>query len=196
MKQLFPVHSKAELACSIAIACFLLILVEACDLFRTRIPEEPEIGGSNYIPATEPSLVFENIKNAFADKNGVNYKKSFTDSNFVFQPSAAAQAMYSTLFSQWGIQEEIQYFTALCNKSTPLLEWNSLKEESRKASVAEYSGTYRLFGLPNGTTAEGRVQLTLVLTSSQVWVIERWIDHELSNDKTFTWSLVKATYVQ
>lgn len=196
MKQLSHVRLKAELLSDIFVFCFCLLSLQGCDLFRTRMPEEPDIGRANYVPATEPSLVFQNLKNAFADKNVVNYSKAFADSSFTFVPSPGAQSSYAALFLQWTVDHETQYFNNLCNKTNPVLEWLSLREESRSATTVQYECTYRLSGLPDGKNAEGKAQLFLILTSSQVWVIERWMDYELSASTTLTWSMLKAMYIQ
>ncbi len=152
------------------------------------------MGSSSYVPPTDPSIVFQNIRSAFAEKNVVNYLKAFPDTGFAFIPTSNAQSLYADIFRNWSKVNEEQYFLSLCNRSTPTLEWLSLQERTRTSSSVLYEATYKISGLPSGSTASGKMNVTLVTTIAQLWVIERWIDYETVG--TYTWSTLKATYVQ
>lgn len=198
MRQLLLVHSKAELLYSRVLVTGLLwsFFLLGCDVFRTRTPEEPEVVASSYIPATEPSIVFQNIQNAFAEKNVVNYLKSLSDSTFTFVPSSQAQSIYASLFQAWNKQSEEQYFMSLCNKTSPKIDWISLQEQARTTSTVQFEVTYKITGLLQNEVAEGRSQFLMRLSTSQLWVIDKWFDYEMNTQKSYTWSTVKALYAQ
>ncbi|MCX7984193.1 MAG: hypothetical protein N3A63_04760 [Bacteroidetes bacterium] len=173
--------------------CFL----QGCDVFQTRTPEEPEVSSASYVPATEPSIVFQNVRNAFTEKNVVNYGKAFSDSAYTFVASPQAQLLYGPIFQSWNKASEEQYFTTVCNRSSPRVEWLSVQEQARTSTTVQYEVTYKIVGLPQGDVAEGRSLFTLKVTPTQLWVIERWIDYELNaSSKQSTWSTVKALNAQ
>ncbi|MBK7629713.1 MAG: hypothetical protein IPJ23_03170 [Ignavibacteriales bacterium] len=68
----------------------------SCDLFTTRDAENPDQTRSNFQPAVEPSIVIENLKNSFFDKNVQNYISCFVDTIFAersFNFSASSEAL-------------------------------------------------------------------------------------------------------
>jgi hypothetical protein len=188
---------------------FLLVLTQvACNIFETREPEQPSQSSSTFVPATEPSLVFSNMTNAFRDMNSVNYLKSFADSSsagrsFSFEPTQGAKIKYGGLFLTWNRQSEQQYFENLRSKipsgSTATLSFESLTVQSLQSDSAQYEATYRLTvphtvaALP--TVATGKAQFLLIADRSRSWVVWRWIDLTTSTS-TFSWSDLKGAFGQ
>ncbi len=92
------------------------ILLQACDIFESREPENPNETKSSYRVPVEPTDVIENLKNSFKDKNSNDYKKNFSsgsplvDRNFYFIPSSNVQNIFPT---DWTIAQEFQYFNNL-----------------------------------------------------------------------------------
>jgi hypothetical protein len=180
----------------------------ACNLFETRDPEPPSQSSSTFIPATDPSLVFSNMTNAFRDMNSVNYLKSFADSssagrNFSFEPTQQARIKYGGAFLTWNRQSEQQYFENLRSKipagSVATLVFESLTVQSLQSDSAQYEATYRL-NVPHTvatlpTQATGKAQFLLVADRSRNWVIWRWIDLTTSTS-TFSWSDLKGAFGQ
>ena len=192
------------------IVCSALVVMtfHACNIFETRTPESPSQSSSNYVPATEPSLVFSNMANAFRDLNSVNYLKSFADSstagrNFSFEPTPTAKVKYGSLFFGWTKQSEQQYFENLRSKipsgSTATLVLQSLTVQSLQSDSAQYEATYTLTAphtvasVP--TQATGKSQFFLLADRSRNWVIWRWIDLPTGTN-TFAWSDLKGEFGQ
>ena len=190
-------------------AALLLTLTQvACNIFETRTPEPPSQSSSTFVPATDPSLVFSNMTNAFHDLNSVNYLKSFADSSlagrtFSFEPTQEAKVKYGGVFLTWNRQSEQQYFENMRSKipsgSTATLTWESLTAQSLQSDSAQYEATYSLTAphtvatLP--TEATGKAQFLLIADRSGSWVIWRWIDLTTSAS-TFSWSDLKGAFGQ
>lgn len=190
------------------VATFILIIgLAACNIFETRDPEPPEQASSNFVPPTEPSIVFTNMMNAFKDMNSVNYVRSFTDTissgrSFRFEPTSQARARYSGVFSEWTKQSEQQYFENIRSRITtgtvPTLSFN-FSAQTLSSDSAFFEATYQLTIPHQRTTipkdAKGRVQFYLMTDRTRSWVIWRWID--LSNAQNdFSWSDMKGEFGQ
>jgi hypothetical protein len=190
------------------IGIMLCFGVVSCNLFKTRAPDEPSEQSSNYVPPTEPSLVFQNMVNAFHDMNSVNYLRSFADtvsSDFVFtfEPAPQARLRYSGSFIEWTKLSEQQYFTALQSKlqtgTTPTLEFLTLTQQGIAPDSIQYEATYRLTvphtqsNIP--TQVQGSAQFFLVSDRSRNWVIRRWDDFA-QNQNDSTWSDLKGLFAQ
>lgn len=188
--------------------CFLAIFTcTSCDLFKTRDPDSPTQSSSSYIPPTEPSIVFTNMKNAILDLNTVNYLKSFADSSsagrsFRFDPTTQAGSRYGGVFLDWTKQSEQEYFENMKSKvasgRTALLEFISLVG-SPQGDSSQYNVTYQLtvqHTQPNiANQVRGQSQFFLITDRFSNWVIWRWVDVQQSaNDST--WSDVKGAFGQ
>ncbi len=200
---------RFQLKIWLLVAAFLPALtLVACNIFETRTPEPPSQSSSNFVPATDPSIVFSNMTNAFHDLNSVNYVKSFADSstaghNFSFEPTQEATVKYGGVFLTWNRQSEQQYFENMRSKipsgSTATLVWESLTAQSLQSDSAEYEATYSLTApytvatLP--TQATGKAQFLLIADKSGNWVIWRWIDITTSTS-AFSWSDLKGAFGQ
>lgn len=180
----------------------------ACNIFETRTPEPPSQSSSTFVPATEPSLVFSNMSNAFRDLNSLNYIKSFADSttagrSFSFEPTPQAKVKYGGVFLFWNRQSEQQYFENLRSKipsgSTASLVFQTLTAQSIQSDSAQYEATYTLTA-PHSVAsvpklATGKAQFLLLADRSRNWVIWRWID-EPTGTSSFTWSDLKGEFGQ
>jgi hypothetical protein len=186
---------------------FALVLLSVCFfsscIFDTRTPDNPAEPSANYKPPTEPSDVFTNMTNAFADKNATNYVKSFADSvtagrAFVFEPIQTLSNQ--GVFLGWNRQSEEQYF----NKITfdiPLSSSSLLfnfSPPNLSAETAFFEGSYQL-AIPHAKTfpqtALGHVQFYLIKDNLGNWVIWRWVD--ITNQQgDFSWSDVKVKFGQ
>ena len=180
----------------------------ACGIFETRDPEPPVQSGSNYLPPTEPSLVFTNMTNAFRDLNALNYVKSFSDTasagrGYVFEPTPEARLRYGAVFLNWTRQSEQQYFentkSRVTSSAVPSLEFLSLAAQSIQSDSAQYEATY-LLNIPHAQSnipreARGRAVFYMLADKSRNWVIWRWVDiAQAQND--FTWSDFKGQFGQ
>ena len=190
------------------VVCLWALAQSACNIFETRTPEPPSQSSSNFVPATDPSLVFSNMTNAFRDMNSVNYLKSFADSSsagrsFSFEPTQQAKIKYGGVFLTWNKQSEQQYFENMRSKvpssSVATLSFETLTVQSLQSDSAQYEATYRLTvphtvaTLP--TVATGKAQFLLIADRSRNWVLWRWVDLTTSTS-TFSWSDLKGAFGQ
>jgi hypothetical protein len=190
------------------VVCLWALAQSACNIFETRTPEPPSQSSSNFVPATDPSLVFSNMTNAFRDMNSVNYLKSFADSSsagrsFSFEPTQQAKIKYGGVFLTWNKQSEQQYFENMRSKvpssSVATLSFETLTVQSLQSDSAQYEATYRLTvphtvaSLP--TVATGKAQFLLIADRSRNWVLWRWVDLTTSTS-TFSWSDLKGAFGQ
>lgn len=192
----------------LALSFVFLLTRTSCDLFKTRDPESPTQASSNFVPPTEPSIVFSNLSNALRDLNSVNYLRSFADSSsagrdFRFDPTTQASSRYAGVFVSWTKQSEQQYFENMKSKittgNTAILEFLTLSEQSRQADSSQYNATYRLTVLHSQTNiakqVRGQSQFFLLADRSRNWVIWRWIDIA-QNASDSTWSDLKGGFAQ
>ena len=188
-----------------ALVLFSFSLVSSC-IFDTRTPDSPAEPSANFKPPTEPSDVFSNMVNAFADKNALNYRRSFADSStagrsFVFEPTSQALSKYG-VFLGWDRQSEEQYFSNITVQlqplMTPSLQFNFVTQ-SVSTDSAFFEGSYQL-GVPHTRssvpqTALGQAHFYLIKDNVQNWVIWCWVD--LANQQgDFSWSDVKGEFGQ
>lgn len=182
-----------------------LAFASSC-FFDTRTPDNPAEPSANYKPPTEATDVFLNMANAFADKNVLNYRKSFADSatagrSFVFEPTSQALSQYG-VFVGWSRQSEEQYFNNITVQLQPLSAPSLLftfGTQSVSSDSAFFEGSYQLT-VPHTKSlvpqvSLGQVQFYLLKDNIQNWVIWKWVD--LSNQQgDFTWSDLKGEFGQ
>jgi hypothetical protein len=193
---------------NLAAGLVLAVSLIGCDIFDTRDPEPPSQSSSSYVPATEPSLVFTNMSNAFRDLNSLNYLKSFADSatagrGFSFEPTPQAKVKYSGVFLLWNRQSEQQYFDNLKSKipsgSSASLVFQTLSVQSLQSDSAQYEATYTLTASHSVAAvpkiATGKAQFLLLADRSRNWVIWRWIDVP-TGTSGFAWSDLKGEFAQ
>jgi len=184
------------------------MVLAGCNIFETRTPEPPSQSSSSYIPATDPSLVFSNMSNAFRDLSSVNYVKSFADSStagrgFSYEPTPEAKIKYGGVFLFWTRQSEQQYFENLRSKipsgSTASLVFQTLTVQSVQSDSAQYEATYTLTAPHTVASvpkvATGKAQFFLLADRSRNWVIWRWVDVPTTSG-SFTWSDLKGEFGQ
>ncbi|MCG6913556.1 hypothetical protein LJE86_06525 [bacterium BMS3Abin03] len=177
----------------------------SCDLFQTRPPEGPDQSRSNYISPSEPKILIENIINSFSDKNADNYRKSFesnpTSIAFTFIPTSSAQVTYQSIWLDWNIDSEFQYFkSAQTTVPSELPMTLSLSTEQGSFSVlgadsVKYNSKYSI-SIPqynsNALNYQGNVEFTLIRDSRQIWVINYWKDYAIQDNPS--WSDLKGSY--
>ena len=177
----------------------------SCDLFQTRPPEGPDQSRSNYISPSEPKILIENIINSFSDKNADNYRKSFesnpTSIAFTFIPTSSAQVTYQSIWLDWNIDSEFQYFkSAQTTVPSELPMTLSLSTEQGSFSVlgadsVKYNSKYSI-SIPqynsNALNYQGNVEFTLIRDSRQIWVINYWKDYAIQDNSS--WSDLKGNY--
>ncbi len=189
----------------VVILLSLIFIIIGCDIFKTRIPENPVQSRDTWIPATTVDILIENLKSSLSERSTENYLKCLVDStitgkNFSFIPATESYAVYSTLFSNWNIQSEKIYFENLKSK---LKEGNTLtlsvfNEErgSIQGDSLNYSADYLLIAehsiesLPK--EFRGHLQFTILRNVKGEWSILSWKDNK--KDQYLTWSDLKGRF--
>jgi len=177
------------------------ILLQACDIFESREPENPNETKSSYRVPVEPTDVIENLKNSFKDKNSNDYKKNFSsgsplvDRNFYFIPSSNVQNIFPT---DWTIAQEFQYFNNLVIRvpqSIPMALSFSDEQYDLQADSAVYSAKY-LISVPVQNSAplnyEGNLRFLMTTDINAAWVIYYWEDIATQTSKN--WSELKIEF--
>lgn len=190
--------------------CIVILVVSsaivACGIFEPRDPDPPGQSGSNYIPPTEPSIVFSNMANAFRDMSAVNYLRSFSelsnaDRDFVFEPTNEARQNYGGVFADWTRESEQKYFDNMKSKvqsgAAPSLVFGTPVALSIQSDSAQYEISYTLtIPQQSGTlNAQGTAVYHMLADKSRNWVIWRWVDISQSQNAV-TWSDIKGQFGQ
>ncbi|MCX7737154.1 MAG: hypothetical protein N2319_10620 [Candidatus Kapabacteria bacterium] len=179
----------------------------ACELFETRKPEEPDTKKTSFQPPTSPSITISNFINSIIEKNPDNYASCFYNESgelakFSFIPSNDVKSAYSALFQDWNIQKERIYFYSLIN-NLPLDVKPDVKIEIVPFEVltpdsAIFNTSYFLYFNHNienyPKVFSGNLQFTIVPNKSGLWSILRWIDNKNEKDTNFTWSVLKVRF--
>ncbi len=186
------------------IVCIILCCGSgACDLFKTRTPDNPVQSNSSYPPPTSPAIVFQNLEKAFNEMNSLYYMASFADTSksaysFSFEPTARAKSNFPGTFTNWSKISEQAYFDIVGAKlqkgKAPSLTFLTLDQQNPQPDSVQYDATYQLvvYVRPDITfQAEGRAQFVLVADRFRNWAIRYWIDFAQSQSDT-TWSDLKA----
>jgi hypothetical protein len=175
----------------------LCLAAISCDLFKTRTPAEPSQQSSNYVPPTDPSLVVQNMIDAFQDRNAVNYAKSFSGNVFLFTPAISARAKYGIDWTTWGKPQEQQCFEKILNhfsnNTKIILSFDSFSPAYNN-SISQVETNYHLTLPADAGAAKkftGRVQFTLAQDQSGLWYINQWMDIATSMSDS-TWSDLKG----
>jgi hypothetical protein len=178
----------------------MISYTEGCDIFKTRTPEEPTQESSNYVPPTEAGLVLQNMSNAFHDANADNYAKSFQDSLFSFEATAAARSGYGGVLLAWNKTAEKTYFENMTHRLQPnarmTLTFETYAPVPLSSDSNQIETVYHLT-IPHTVAAmtksfNGHVQFVCVRNQSGYWFIRRWVDSGLNNTTDSTWSDLKG----
>jgi len=178
-----------------------VIFLSSCEFLQTRDAETPNTTRDDFLPATSPQILFENLKNSFKNKVTENYISCFVDASFsskqfVFVPTASASVIFP-VFQNWNLNSERDYFNSLVNtlpNETPIILSLSELGETQYGDSAVFDFSYTInLNYENENLAnvyQGNLKFTVVLDSRQQWVISRWIDFE--QDAMPSWSDLKG----
>ena len=179
----------------------IFLILQACDIFESREPENPNEKKSSYRVPVEPTDVIENLKNAFKDKNSNDYKKNFSsgsplvDRNFFFVPSSNVLNIFPT---DWTVAQEFQYFNNLVIRAPediPITLTFSEEQYELQADSSVYSAKY-FISVPVQNSAsiiyEGNLRFIMTTDINSAWVIYYWEDIAKQNSKS--WSELKIEF--
>ena len=181
----------------------LLISSVSCDIFETREAEPPDQQRSNYVPATSPEILIQNLIDSFADKDVVNYQNTFVTglSNrvFTFVPSSTALSRFQNIWPTWNIDAEVQYFnnmkTSVPDELPVLLSGLSLSPESFSifGDSLRYNSEYFISVPQINSEAlifQGNLELSMINVST-VWLVYFWKDNAIEDNPS--WSDLKGS---
>jgi hypothetical protein len=190
-----------------------LVAVSSCDAFRTRTPEPPGSGTTQFEQPTSELIVVANLQSALKQKNTEAFLLCLADTGqgfspwqqYRFEPSAEAGARFGTKFSTWSRLDERQAFLAMVSRlgpdQAPVLTLNDAHFDVRLPDSAVYVATYSLelpIALPSvPTRVAGTLRWTIVPNRFGLWAIARWRDapSPASDSTPDTWSTLKALLV-
>ncbi|MFC2135550.1 hypothetical protein ACFLTH_13130 [Bacteroidota bacterium] len=180
-----------------------LILLNSCDLLSTRDPEDPSSTRSNFVAATTPEILFQNMVESFREKIVENYMACFVDQAFLdtqysFIPSAGSASQFNIL-NDWSVDLEQQYFSnvrSIVFENSPIgLEFsNEISNPSGESAIYQFDYTLTV---PTSdpsvpSSYQGTVQFNINLDSRQIWVITEWQDTQ--RDNLPSWSELKGRF--
>jgi hypothetical protein len=187
----------------IALGVGFCFMVYSCDLFKTRTPAEPSQQSSNYIPPTDASIVFQNIVNAFQDRDAYNYNKSFSKTSYSFEPATSARIRYGGELLNWDKTKEEDYFNNVIKNLQPNSNVTLLFTPMTSTNYADSCeiGTAYHLNVPHtkvnvAKSFTGQSQFTFIRDPQNGnWYISRWVDIG-ANPSDSTWSDLKGAFAQ
>lgn len=178
------------------------LLLTSCDILTTRVPEEPKRPSSNFIPATQPERLFQNLKSSIEESISENYMACFLDTlyikkNFSFIPAIGVETQYAS-FASWNLMSEKKYFDELKNKlgNNSSIQFNySITQESLSGGdSATFVIDYEIpINSSNSSIAgeyKGSAYFVIFLDSRKQWVIVEWRD--IKRENFLCWSDLKG----
>lgn len=180
-----------------------LFLFNSCDIFNVREAETPNQPRSNYQQAVSPEILIENLINALSDKDAANYINCFSDTSFsnkkfVFSASSGASSLFPALSSDWGLQNEQQYFNNVSAKipeQAKIILTFSNTTLSPQGDSRIFTAGY-LLNVPHTdndpTVYQGDLIFSMGRDSRSVWTVYFWQDNKSTNLPT--WSELKGRF--
>lgn len=176
----------------------IALFTSGCDLFTTREAETPNTGQSSWDIPLVPRDVLRNLTLALAERNSVDYLRSFHADTFSFVADAVALSNHPEL-GEWGFQEETHHITQLL--SGGVLPGDSLLavifEPLEKTEFPDSAYLREKYTLLAGVTTPGAAhemagtaEFYLKKGAESYWVIQRWVDSRTEGQPT--WSDLKA----
>jgi len=179
----------------------IFLILQACDIFESREPENPNETKSSYRVPVEPTDVIENLKNAFKDKNSNDYKKNFSTGqplvsrDFFYVPSGNVSSIFP---SDWYVDDEFQYFNNLITRSPQGVAVTlNFSEEAYdiRSDSSLYTAKYSI-SVPvqnsDPKIYQGSLKFTMTRDINSAWIIYYWED--IAIQETKSWSELKIEF--
>lgn len=176
------------------------VLLGGCSLFATREPEPPLDDAGTFAQPDTPEQVIDNLQNAVAELNTLNYRRSLA-ADLTFTPTATAEAR-DPIWTGWGQADEERYFSTLVAAAAPFAAPHSLALNDRTLTVLAEDRTvldatyvltvnHRRSEVP--TSVQGRLVWLIAQGPDGLWALQEWTDQELGGNPS--WSDLKAAFV-
>ena len=185
---------------------FVLMLLGCTNPFKTREPEEPEVGRSTWIPPRRPEMVLENLRNAILEQNVENYLRCLSDTSnqarrFQFLADPLVASENPGTFETWSKDDERAYFSQI-RALTPqdslhflaLVPVQTTQFADSALFVQDYTLTVRHTQQEQGVPGQvsGQARFWIGVNDFGDWAIYRWADRALGVQPT--WSVLKAIF--
>jgi hypothetical protein len=174
-----------------------LLLCGGCGLFSTRNPEAPATGRSLWETPREPQDVLGNMRLTLADRDAVNYLRSFVPEHFLFIADQVALSRDPSL-AGWGYEEEAQHVANLFSAGTlptggvlvtfTSITQNFVNDTAEVRAHYDLQAEVALTGVPHHVA--GNAVFTIITGPEQFWQIIRWQDSR--TEELSTWSDFKS----
>lgn len=183
----------------------LVFLVISCDLFTTRVAEDPNQNRSNFETPASASIVIKNFKNSLIDKNVQNYIACFVDTLYskkIYSFSASIEALSLYQMQGWGINQENGYLNAVINKLPKDFPISLTLTDTVYSNLGDsliYSASYSInvpfkTGDPFPLNYGGSLEFRMQRDERSLWVIYFWKD---TKSQTLpSWSELKGSFYQ
>lgn len=192
---------------------YLIIIIPfliSCDILSPREPESPDQGDDIlFQQPNSPSIVIENLRNAFQGKNPVNFIRCFQNQDlldeFQFRASQDVAAENPGIFTNWTLNREENVVRSVFNSLSPNISPTlilSNVESTRNNRVEQYTADYEIriqHTLDDNIEQQyaGSLLFNIVGTEDDFWYITQWSDFGSSSSTiTSTWSKMKINFDQ
>lgn len=178
----------------IKVVLLTLLILSACDWFNPRKAKHPWDEESRWQEPISPSITILNLKQAFEDRNIINYTTSISSDFEFFGDPADSPYVPPGSFNDWDSDVEAEVATKIFNTFSTSIE--VYFEDSLKDSTGTEATFYEVYNLnleslDSTITATGIAQFKLQLDSTNLWSIVEWRDFRL--DTIFIdWGILKA----
>ncbi|TGE20133.1 hypothetical protein [Hymenobacter elongatus] len=167
------------------------LLCAAC--FQIREPE-PADAVSDWITPTQIDILLTNFTTAVQRPNVTNYERCFSGAGYRFVPDPTAAGTAASLFANWSVSEERDYFNSLRRRTAPSAQnqliFTDRRDQFFTADSAEVSALYQLRVVQQDTAFRpallaGNIRL-LVRRRNNEWKIAGWRDQRTSASASWT----------
>ncbi|MBC8042228.1 MAG: hypothetical protein IAF08_02170 [Rhizobacter sp.] len=171
----------------------------SCNLFTPRDPESPQTEQANWQLPVTIDLLISNFRNAFGDRNLLNYMRSFSpeptasavvNTAYVFIPTAESPA---GIFAGWNTASEENFFRRFSASIKTGFGASLLLteiERTQSPQQAQIEFMYRLRATYTdaalGSESSGKMLLTLSQSAGGTWFISQWQDVKDTSSVTFS----------
>ena len=177
-------------SCSFISFLCLGLLLSGC--FNVREPEPPGTT-SGWTTPTEAEILLTNFSTAVTTLNTSNYERCLAAGRLRFLPDPAVSNQSNSIFNNWSITEERDYFTSLADSTGQAaghaLEFSNKRQNFFNTDSVELSLDYVLTIRHQARypehTFNGLMVLVLVRKNNE-WRINTWRDSRNSDQPCWT----------
>lgn len=187
---------------AITVIFFFSLIFSSCDLFETRISQNPNISSDNFPPATTPEVLISNFLLAYRAKDENAYARCFYSSTtgtlrYIYYPASGARESYPVFSEEWGMDQEVRFFRNMISR---VAEGNTINITITDSSSVNYGDSllftarYSVLIPEQGQSSSftGQLEMKLVVDERLTWTIISWLDFRTG--VYLTWSDMKGFY--